>query len=280
MSTRGLYGFRKNGVDKLTYNHSDSYPNGLGWSVVKFIKAHSPEQLNTLYDRIVLVKEDQKPTPEQKTFCVRAGLYNETASTRSTDDWYCLLRNLQGNMDEYSRLLAVEDIPIYMIDSHEFIKDSLFCEYAYIVNLDDNILEFYIGFQERPDENNRYGADSDEGYYPCKLVRSFPFEDIIRSQSNKLVEEMESAEQTDGDDQGNKGQDDMLTIEEREEVGDRTVSAVWEGIDEAAENEARSLGYLTDENSRWFDIKAFGEDMLDEHMYKELSTGRVVYFQR
>ena len=91
---------------------------------------------------------------------------------------------------------------------------------------------------------------------------------------------MESAEQTDGDDQGNKGQDDMLTIEEREEVGDRTVSAVWEGIDEAAENEARSLGYLTDENSRWFDIKAFGEDMLDEDMYKELSTGRVVYFQR
>lgn len=276
MGTRGLYGFRKDGVDKLTYNHFDSYPSYLGANIIRFIKNHSQEQLNTLYNRIVLVKEDQKPTPEQKAFCVRAGLYNEAVSTRSIDDWYCLLRNLQGDMGAYAKLLALEDMPIYMIDSHEFIKDSLFCEYAYIVNLDDNVLEFYVGFQTRPDANNRYGVESDEGYYPCKLIRRFPLEDIIRSQSNKLVEEMESAKQTDGNDQGD---DDMLTTEEREEAGNLTVYAVQDDIDTAAEEEARNFGYLTNENSRWFDIKAYGEDMLDNSMYKKLSTGRVIYFQ-
>ena len=30
MSTRGIYGFRKNGEDKLTYNHYDSYFSYLG----------------------------------------------------------------------------------------------------------------------------------------------------------------------------------------------------------------------------------------------------------
>ena len=30
MSTRGLYGFIENGEYTATYNHSDSYPSGLG----------------------------------------------------------------------------------------------------------------------------------------------------------------------------------------------------------------------------------------------------------
>ena len=38
MGTRGLYGFRKNGVDKVTYNHWDSYPDGLGKQILRFIK--------------------------------------------------------------------------------------------------------------------------------------------------------------------------------------------------------------------------------------------------
>ena len=30
MGTRGLYGFHKNGIDKLTYNHLEAIPIGLG----------------------------------------------------------------------------------------------------------------------------------------------------------------------------------------------------------------------------------------------------------
>jgi len=33
MGTRGAYGFRKNGIDKVTYNHFDSYPEQLGESL-------------------------------------------------------------------------------------------------------------------------------------------------------------------------------------------------------------------------------------------------------
>ena len=168
MGTRGLYGFRKNGEDKLTYNHFDSYPDWLGKQVVEFCKNTSIEEMNTIFDRIVLVDEDAKPTKEQIEKCFK--YYNGEVSTQSMDDWYCLLRNAQGELNVYKCGLE------YMIDNHEFIKNSLFCEYAYIINLDTNCLEFYLGFQKEPYPSNRYGTEEYRGYYPCKMVTYYPIE--------------------------------------------------------------------------------------------------------
>ena len=36
MATRGAYGFRLNGVEKLFYNHYDSYPEGLGLDIARW----------------------------------------------------------------------------------------------------------------------------------------------------------------------------------------------------------------------------------------------------
>lgn len=65
-----------------------------------------------------------------------------------------------------------------MIDNHNFIKNSLFCEWAYIINLDTNKLEVWEGFQEKPQENNRYGVEKDNGFYPCALVKEIDIEKI------------------------------------------------------------------------------------------------------
>lgn len=166
MGTRGCYGFRKNGIDKLTYNHFDSYPDCLGHDVVQFCKETSIEEMNEIFDKTILVDENSKPTAEQIVECME--YYNGDVSTRTPEDWYCLLREAQGNLNVYRNGLR------YMIDNHDFIKDSLFCEYAYIINLDTNCLEFWRGFQHEPDENNRYGTEEDSGYYPCKMVAYYP----------------------------------------------------------------------------------------------------------
>ena len=42
MSTRGIYGFRKNGEDKLTYNHYDSYFSYLGENIINFVNHKMP----------------------------------------------------------------------------------------------------------------------------------------------------------------------------------------------------------------------------------------------
>ena len=168
MGTRGLYGFRKNGEDKLTYNHFDSYPDWLGSKVVEFCKETSIEEMNKIFDNIILVDENAKPTRTQIVECIK--YYDDSVSKQSVEDWYCLLRNTQGDLNVYKDGLQ------YMIDNQEFIKDSLFCEYAYIINLDTNCLEFYLGFQKKPCISNRYGTDDDNGYYPCKMVAYYPIE--------------------------------------------------------------------------------------------------------
>ncbi|MBR2810525.1 MAG: hypothetical protein IKD69_04015 [Solobacterium sp.] len=49
-----------------------------------------------------------------------------------------------------------------------FIQDSLFREYARVIDLDENRLLFHVSFQKTPQEDNRYGCSPDEnGYYPA-----------------------------------------------------------------------------------------------------------------
>jgi len=149
MSTRGLYGIRKNGIDKATYNHFDSYPDGLGWDVVRFCLDNDIDSLDRFFDLIELVNENDMPTKEQVEHCTSLGLDDTNVSQKSLYDWYCLLRNMQGNFGMYQKMIDGRN-KIYMIDNIDFIKDSLFCEFAYIINLDDNVLEFYSGFQHEP----------------------------------------------------------------------------------------------------------------------------------
>jgi hypothetical protein len=44
MSTRRILGVRVSGIDKLTYNHSDSYPSYLGNNVVQFSRELSHQK--------------------------------------------------------------------------------------------------------------------------------------------------------------------------------------------------------------------------------------------
>lgn len=57
------------------------------------------------------------------------------------------------------------------------------------------------------------------------------------------------------------------------------VSCVFSDIDECAEEEAYSLGWINHDSysSRYFDFEAFGNDLLQEESYLELDDGRIVY---
>lgn len=158
MGTRGLYGFHKNGIDKLTYNHLGSYPDSLGKKIVEYCMAHD--------------------------LGVDGG------------DWYWTLRPNQGCPENWLPFID-SGSKVYMIDNLSFIKDSLFCEYAYIVNLDTDQLEFYCGFQHKPDETNRYGCEEDQGYYPCRMVACFPLDVIAHGTVEEIVKQMNRASHQD-----------------------------------------------------------------------------------
>ena len=115
MGTRGVFGFRKGGIDKIAYNHYDSYLTGLGKDIVKFIKRNPIPILNDMFDKIILINDDIKFSEEKKKFA---------------DD---------KNVIMYEKGL------IYMLDGSEFTEDGLCCEWGYIMNLDTNMLEIHKG---------------------------------------------------------------------------------------------------------------------------------------
>ena len=173
MGTRGAYGFRIHQKDKVTYNHCDSYPSDLGVTVIKFIKSTPTLELKIIAGKITLIDEHSKPTIKQKNQCNNWA--DLSVSTQSLNDWYCLLHKTQGNLNIYKEGLE------YMIDSKSFLIDSLFCEWAYIINVDTNMLEIYKGFNEDRNAAGRYASitqDEKKIYYGVALVNETPLSDI------------------------------------------------------------------------------------------------------
>ncbi len=200
MSTRGAYGLSKNGTDKILYNHFDSYPTGLGKDILQFIVDNDNEELNKLFDEIKVVKSDNIPTEAdvnkvittvgaeslKKELIGKDYLINgESRKIKSEKDLIDFLK-----ADYYNLLYVVptEDLFSNLVNIFEdyisFIGNSLFCEYAYILNLDTNVLDFYIGGNEEPTGNrfSKYAKDNDSGYVECKLVLSIPFNIIRKNQ--------------------------------------------------------------------------------------------------
>ena len=136
MSTRGAVGFRYNGVDKIAYNHSDSYPSGLGQDLIIYLEGKTIEELKNICDEITVTNIEDDDCP----------FYPETGFARSFEDY------------------------------QSFLKNSLFCEYAYIINLDNGTLEFYKGWNTNPKAKGRYAQfyayDDDKRYCGVRLVKT------------------------------------------------------------------------------------------------------------
>ena len=154
MSTRGAIGFRKNNQDYAIYNHYDSYPSNLGTKVLNFIKANTISTLNNIAD-VLLLNSDN------------AILNNSCIPSVILDHIHDIEKENQK----------------------DFLYDSLFCEYAYILNLDTQELEFYTGFNTIPFENKgRYAMlGYDNGYYGVVLTKRIPLS-VIQNNDISLSE--------------------------------------------------------------------------------------------
>ena len=122
MGTRGLVTFvTTDGVVKSAYNQYDSYPEGVGITVLSFVRAAidaiGSEALAEPIEDLIAVEEGSKPTLPQR---VQLAHYADTnVSTGRVDEWYVLLRKTQGNP---ALILQAG----YVEDQTEFGNDSLF----------------------------------------------------------------------------------------------------------------------------------------------------------
>ncbi len=184
MSTRGIFGFLVDGETKVTYNHFDSYPSGLGNMIKNFIIEDKVEEIRKAAKRIKLIPSNYKPTEADKAIYKKYA--DLSVSEKTLDDVYCLMRKLQGDLQSY---INNPDLTL-MIDGIDFLNDSLFCEWAYIINLDTEMLEIYRGFQTEP-SNSRYETKENtrkseieaakkrmDTYYSVGLIKEIPLSEV------------------------------------------------------------------------------------------------------
>ena len=151
MGPRGTWGFVLDGEEKLTYNHYDSYLDGLGESLLTAWRAYSEskslDEVKEKVRKLRLVDPNSRPDDiDESEF---QDLKDDAVS--SGEDYYALLRKIQGD------LAATLDAGI-MVDGNDFAFDSLFCEYGYVFDLDSGKFEIYKGFQDQPHERGRFAG--------------------------------------------------------------------------------------------------------------------------
>lgn len=183
MGTRGVTGFIVDGVAKINYQQYDSYPEGVGAQVAAFLMV--PGAIADAYGwarALRVVSQDSIPTQEDVEKL--AQFTNLGVGTQSPEDWYCLLRDTQGNP---AKILEAGVV----VDHESFLLDSLWCEWGWIINLDANVVEVYQGFQQSKHDKGRYANGAPytpdyheaDTYYPCALVLEVPFEDFASYKS-------------------------------------------------------------------------------------------------
>ena len=178
MSTRGMIGLRVNGKFLGTYNHSDSYPDGLGADLTDFVRNLAKNgQTQTFKANAAKVKMvNSQSKPSEKVYAYYHGLTGGSmlGAERERKEFYSLLRGYQG----VAGLDAILSGQLkHITKDPEFIKDSLFCEYAYILDLDREVLEYYEGFTKvKPSPDYEFGTEcGGQGYYACRKVGEVPF---------------------------------------------------------------------------------------------------------
>jgi hypothetical protein len=172
MGTRGFLGFVAEDTEKITYNHFDSYPSGLGINVLTWLRAAS-DSLTAVRERIValrVVDGESEPTEED---IERLRKYaNTRVSNQRLNEWYVLLRETQGDPHAILDAGVIED-------GSDFPADSLFAEYGYMVDLDAGAFEAYIGFQQGTHDKGRFAKrEGREGYAPVALAASWPLTEL------------------------------------------------------------------------------------------------------
>jgi hypothetical protein len=173
MGTRGAVGFFQQGKEKVSYNHFDSYPECLGTQVLQWLRGTDLNRLPEQVEHLQLIKDDAKHIPDELIEKAKElGLTQLELAEHKVPDPYSLLRGAQGRLDLYLKLG-------WMLDNATFLHDSLFCEYAYIVNLDDQLLEVYAGFNKDPAAPGRYAQHSrDQRFYGVALIKTYPLDDL------------------------------------------------------------------------------------------------------
>lgn len=185
MGTRHLVAVIYKGKRRIAqYGQFDGYFTGVGSDVFNFImNVWKPDEFEKHVAELSFYKRGELNT-----------LYKEC--NKSQDAATAVLRENPAVSNHFSTgvLYAVQNGTVKkVVDSWSFGADSLFCEYAYVINLDTEVVECYVGFNKgkakgrfaRLKPVRSYGNE----YNQCTLFKKVPFSKITATLAEELEKE-------------------------------------------------------------------------------------------
>jgi hypothetical protein len=172
MSTRGLFGFKHQNQYYGFYNHHDSYPEGLGREMIYFYFDNCGKEnlLEILTTSVLKIKKD-------------------------SSEFLCDLVP-DFSVENAFKFLTTQDCEVN--NEIDFLADSLFCEYAYILDFENKQLLCFKGYQcSQPGDHEIYHssetlrkvfAEGSEGYYPCTCRGTITFNGLSKEEA---IDQME-----------------------------------------------------------------------------------------
>ena len=181
MGTRNLTIVKKDGVVKIAqFCGWDGYPSGLGQSLVETINKIGVSVVKDIVDRA-------KPLEQSEISFMNT--FNKVMPDGRIEwqvKWPWTSRDCNG-ANALNYLYETEEI-LSLCFSEDFAADSLFCEWCYVIDFDTNTFEVYQGFNKSPlNESDRFYYLQDksrDGYYPVKILVSYPLDDMPSDISN------------------------------------------------------------------------------------------------
>jgi hypothetical protein len=190
MSTRGAFGFKVDGLYRIAYNHSDSYPGGLGNDIAEeWLRRREKhgEDLKRIAARVRLVPEKSLLGDEGAARALeylaayqKSGTY-PPYQRRELESTIAVLTPKHPVQVAYSvcdnPLSFALDVGL-MVDSFEFLGNTLFCEWAYVIDLDADRMEVYRGNVEEAHEDGPFARLF--GTHKTRTCEYYPARQIAR----------------------------------------------------------------------------------------------------
>ena len=193
MRTRNLTIVKKDGKYVVAqYGQRDGYPEGNGVILYNFAKdKNNIELLREKVCNCVYIDEVECDELETKF---------------SNSD--CSYEKFLLTYPQFSRDIGTDILHLIMQSSNEiklinhidFIADSLFCEWAYIIDLDSDTFEVFKGFNTKKlsKDDRFFEFETEDKYHPCKLAIAWKFDNLPETEEDftKSIYEVTEVEES------------------------------------------------------------------------------------
>jgi hypothetical protein len=165
------------------YGQWDGFPDGQGITILAFLQDKSNiEKLKQIIPKLHF--ETEQDIKDKKEFAKSLGSTNGCLDYKQAAlyDMQYPLENPNLGAGVLNKLLEYNNLSeIVLVNSEDFARESLFCQWAYVIDLDKNTLEVYKGLNrlEVSKEERFYNLnDPKNNYRPIKLVQSFSIDKL------------------------------------------------------------------------------------------------------